>query len=72
MPLIGGLLWASPPSPAGRCCTRPPGPQPAGWGPSQNAALAPAHLRSAAAPDEPGAGGARTGRRHLRTRARGR
>lgn len=64
-----GLSWVSPLSPAGRCCKRLPDQRPAGWGRFQNVTLAPAHLRSAAAPDEPGAGVARTGRRHLCTRA---
>lgn len=64
-----GWLWVSPPSPAGRCCKRLPDQQPAEWGPFQNAGLAPAHLRSAAAPNAPGAGVAHTGRLHLYTHA---
>lgn len=63
------VLWVSPPSPAGRCCKRLPDQQPAGWGQFQNVTLAPAHLRSAAAPNVPGAGVARKGRLHLYTRA---
>lgn len=56
-----------PPSPAGRCCKQLPGPQPAGWGRFRSVTLSPAHLRSAAAPNGPGVGGARTERLHLDT-----
>lgn len=58
-----------PPSPAGRCCKQLPGQQPGGWGQFQNVTPSPAHLRSAAAPNEPGADGAHTERLPLHTHA---